>query len=117
MLVKGEHERPFAYVDQVACDKNGYVLGYSVNPGNVHDSKAFLPFFDEKLSTCQPEVICTDAGYISAFIAHYLQDKDIKLLTPYARPKETIERVFAEGKERHGLRYTRFKGLKKKLQY
>ena len=27
--------------------------------------------------------------------------------------KQIIERVFAEGKERHGLRYTRFKSLKK----
>jgi len=27
--------------------------------------------------------------------------------------KQTIERKFEEGKERHGLRYTRYKGLKK----
>ncbi len=31
----------------------------------------------------------------------------------YSLGKQTIERVFAEGKERHGLRYTRFKSLKK----
>lgn len=31
----------------------------------------------------------------------------------YKLRKETIERVFAEGKEYHGLRYTRYKGLKK----
>ena len=31
----------------------------------------------------------------------------------YSLRKQTIERVFAEGKERHGLRYTRFKSLKK----
>lgn len=31
----------------------------------------------------------------------------------YKLRKETIERVFTEGKEYHGLRYTRFKGLKK----
>lgn len=29
----------------------------------------------------------------------------------YKQRKETIERVFAEGKEYHGLRYTRFRGL------
>lgn len=31
----------------------------------------------------------------------------------YPRRKETIERVFAENKERHNLRYTRVRGLKK----
>lgn len=44
MFVKGEHERQFAYVDQVCCDKHGWILSFDVNPGNVHDSKAFLPF-------------------------------------------------------------------------
>ena len=47
MFVKGEHERIFAYVDQVACDKHGWILGYDVNKGSMHDSKAFLPFFDK----------------------------------------------------------------------
>lgn len=31
----------------------------------------------------------------------------------YARRKETIERVFADAKEKHGMRYTRYSGLKK----
>lgn len=31
----------------------------------------------------------------------------------YSRRKETIERVFADGKERHGMRYTRLKSLAK----
>ena len=48
MFVKGEHERVFAYVDQVACDKSGWILGHSTNPGNMHDSKAFLPFFEDR---------------------------------------------------------------------
>ena len=33
--------------------------------------------------------------------------------TKYPRRKETIERVFAENKEHHNLRYTRVRGLKK----
>ncbi len=208
MFVKGEHERQFAYVDQVACDKHGWILGYEVNPGNVHDSKVFLPFFENKLMNYKPEVCCCDAGYANALLAHYVQSKNCKLLVPYVSPKgrrvelgkkafdyydeideymcpnkkmlipwnitkdgyiqyaihksqckdcpfkekciknyamktvtrhiyddcmllarkyrlseegkeiyklrkETIERVFAEGKEYHGLRYTRYKGLKK----
>ncbi len=31
----------------------------------------------------------------------------------YSQRKETIERAFAEGKERHGLRYTMMRGLAK----
>lgn len=31
----------------------------------------------------------------------------------YPRRKETIERVFAENKERHNLRFTRVRGLEK----
>lgn len=208
MFVKGEHERQFAYVDQVACDRYGWILGYEVNPGNLHDSKAFLPFFENKLMKYMPRVCCCDAGYANAIVAHYVQKNNCKLLVPYVSPKgkrtelgkkafdyyfeideymcpnkkklipwnitkdgyiqyrihkdecgncsykdkcikncaiktvtrhlyedcmllardyrlsaegkeiyklrkETIERVFAEGKEYHGLRYTRYKGLKK----
>lgn len=76
MFVKGEHERQFAYVDQVACDKHGWVLGYEVNPGNVHDSKAFLPFFENKLLRYKPAVCCCDVGYVNALIAHYVQEKN-----------------------------------------
>ena len=34
MVRKGEHKNVFAYSVQTACDKNGWILGYSVNPGN-----------------------------------------------------------------------------------
>lgn len=208
MFVKGEHERQFAYVDQVACDKHGWILGFDVNPGNMHDSKAFLPFFYNQLLKYNPSVICADAGYVSGLIAENVQRNGINILIPYVAPKgkeqefnkkkfdyymeidsymcpnhkllvpwniskdgyieykiskkecsdcpyaskciknygfksirrnlyedclekakeyrlspdgkeiykhrkETIERVFAEGKEKHGLRYTRYRGLKK----
>lgn len=207
MFVKGEHERMFAYVDQVACDKHGYILGFDVNSGNMHDSKAFLPFFEKKLINLNPDTICCDAGYMNGMIAKTVMDEGINFLAPYVAPKgnkdpfnkefkyileadcvicpngnmliknnisksgyieytidsyqcsdcnykeicfkkakkkvirrhlfqdvmevcrsfrlseegkeiykhrkETIERVFADGKEKHGLRYTRFKGLQK----
>ena len=35
----------------------------------------------------------------------------------YKQRKETIERKFAEGKERHGLRFTRYKGLQKNRDF
>lgn len=87
MFVKGEHERIFAYVDQVACDKNGWVLGHSTNPGNMHDSKAFLPFFEETIIPYQPEVVCADAGYFTGLIAKNVQYQGMKFLAPYMAPK------------------------------
>lgn len=44
--------------------------------------------------------------------AHHLRYDPI-IKGAYKRRKETIERVFADGKERHGMRYTRLKGLAK----
>ncbi len=208
MYVKGEHERIFAYTDQVACDKNGWILGFHVNPGNMHDSKAFLPFYFERLKNFNSDTICMDAGYANAHIAKIIQESGTNALFPYVRArgrkneekvgtfkyyleidgymcpkgkilnrhnikkdgyieyqinrkecsdcplkkaciksyphkvvrrhiyadcleqarvyrlssegkelykqrKQTIERVFAEGKENHGLRYTRYRGLEK----
>lgn len=207
MFVKGEHERQFVYVDQVACDKHGWILGFDVNPGNMHDSKAFLPFFKTQLLNYNPKVVCGDAAYINTSIARFVSESNVQLLAPYVAPrgdrdifnkrfkyyleancylcpngkmltfnnidkngymqyqiekheckdcpfkkecvksyskkvirrhlyidyleqcrnyrlseegkltyklrKTTIERVFAEAKENHGLRFTRFRGLKK----
>lgn len=42
---------------------------------------------------------------------HLRHSKDVKEI--YARRKETIERVFADAKEKHGMRWTTLRGLKK----
>lgn len=44
---KGEHKSVFAYAVETACDKNGWILGYTVHPGNLHDSRTFKAFFDK----------------------------------------------------------------------
>jgi transposase len=207
MFVKGEHERQFAYVDQVACDKHGWIVCFDTNPGNMHDSKAFLPLFERQLLKFDPKVICGDAAFNNTSIARFVEENNIQLLVPYVAPrggkdpfnkgfkyyleancylcpnwkmltynnidrdgymhyqierhecngcpfikqclkkyhkktirrhlyadymelnrnfrlseegkniyklrKTSIERVFAEAKENHGLRFTRFRGLKK----
>ena len=58
---KGEHKHVFAYAVETACDKNGWVLGYSVHPGNEHDSRTFKELYD-KLVGYGPEMIVMDAG-------------------------------------------------------
>ena len=42
---------------------------------------------------------------------HLRHHEEIKLI--YAKRKETIERVFADAKEKHGMRWTTLRGLKK----
>lgn len=39
---KGEKEKCFAYNVNVACDRHRYILGMSMNAGNVHDSTASI---------------------------------------------------------------------------
>ena len=44
---KGEHKKCFAYEAHTACDKHNFILGVHVTPGNVPDSTAFDPLYDE----------------------------------------------------------------------
>ena len=82
---KGEHKHVFAYAVETACDKNGWVLGYSVHPGNEHDSRTFKELYD-KLVGYGPEMIVMDAGYKSPAIAHRLLKDGIEPLFPYKCP-------------------------------
>ncbi len=82
---KGEHKKDFAYVTQTACDQNGWVLGYTVHPGNEHDSRTF-PAIYEKMKEYDPELMVLDAGYKTPAIAKTLLDDDIKPVYPYRRP-------------------------------
>ena len=43
---KGEHKHVFAYAVETACDKHGWILGYTVHPGNEHDSRTFKTLYD-----------------------------------------------------------------------
>jgi len=208
MFVKGEHERQFAYMVSTGCDDNGFVLGYDVCAGNVHDSVSFTALYD-KLKDHDPCLMVMDAGYKTTAILRELLMDGVVPLTPrvdpktgkgffykreyvydgkndsyicprnetltysttnrqgyreyksrgyvcqncpylqqctksknhvkvitrhvwhdywefaedyrlsigmkdvYRRRKETIERVFADGKEKHGMRYTQLRGLAK----
>ncbi|MFA5637972.1 MAG: IS1182 family transposase [Anaerovoracaceae bacterium] len=82
---KGEHKKDFAYVTQTACDQNGWVLGYTIHPGNEHDSRTF-PAIYEKMKEYDPELMVLDAGYKTPAIAKALLDDNIKPVYPYHRP-------------------------------
>ena len=82
---KGEHKQVFAYSIETACDKNGWILGYTVSPGNLHDSRTFKGLYD-KIKNIGIETLIADAGYKTPAIAKLLIDDDICPLFPYKRP-------------------------------
>ena len=82
---KGEHKQVFAYSVQTACDKHGWILGYTINPGNHHDSRTFKGLYD-KIKDIGIETLVVDAGYKTPAIAKLLIDDDITPLFPYKRP-------------------------------
>ena len=46
-----------------------------------------------------------------AYVDQLRHQKDVKEI--YSKRKETIERVFADAKEKHGMRWTTLRGLEK----
>ena len=82
---KGEHKSVFAYAVETACDKHGWILGYTVNPGNLHDSRTFKGLYD-KIKNIGINTIIADAGYRTPAIAKLLLDDGITPLLPYKRP-------------------------------
>lgn len=79
---KGEHKHVFAYAVKTTCDKNGWILGYTVNPGNLHDSRTFKGLYD-KIKDIGTETLVADAGYKTPAIAKLLIDDEIK---PFSLP-------------------------------
>ena len=82
---KGEHKNVFAYGIETACDKNGWILDFTVNPGNEHDSRTFKGLYD-KLKNIGMEYCVVDAGYKTPAIAKLLLDNEVKPVFPYKRP-------------------------------
>lgn len=82
---KGEHKEVFAYAVETACDKHGWILGYTISPGNLHDSRTFKGLYD-KISDIGINTVIADAGYKTPAIAKLLLDDGIKPLFPYKSP-------------------------------
>jgi len=82
---KGEHKEVFAYSVETACDKYGWILGYTINRGNLHDSRTFKGLYD-KLDKTEIKKMIADAGYKTPAIAKLLLDHGIEPIFPYKRP-------------------------------
>jgi transposase len=87
MFRKGAHEVQFAYEAHAACDGHGFVLGYEVTPGNVHDSKAFDAVY-EKVTKRFPEVqtVTMDSAYRTPWICKRVFCDERQASLPYKRP-------------------------------
>ena len=85
---KGEHKKCFAYEAHTACDKHNFILGVHVTPGNVHDSIAFDPLYDE-LCDMYPEhqTVVADSAYKTPWICKRIFESGRVLSTSYTRPK------------------------------
>lgn len=84
---KGEHKKVFAYASNTACDKNNFILGFEVTPGNVHDSVSFWPIYN-KMKKEHPDAkgIVVDSGYKIPAIAKQIIDDGKLPIMPYKRP-------------------------------
>lgn len=84
---KGEHKKVFAYTTQVACDKNCFVLAFTLNPGNVHDSFAFPELYSKVTSLYKSaHNFMLDSGYKTPPIAKMIIDDGNIPVLPYKRP-------------------------------
>ena len=93
---KGEHKKCFAYEAHTACDKHNFILDVEVTAGNIHDSIAFDPLYDQ---LCQhyPEhkTIVADSAYKTPWICKRIFESGRVLSTAYKRPttkKNGLER-------------------------
>lgn len=84
---KGEHEKQFAYIAGTACDKRNFILGFSVAPGNTHDSVMFDDVYNKTVAYF-PEVkaVVADSAYRTPWIAKKIIDDSRIPSLPYKRP-------------------------------
>ncbi|GAB6156840.1 IS1182 family transposase [Desulfotomaculum varum] len=87
MFHKGEKERCFAYTASVACDRNNFILGVKVAPGNINDSQVFSDLFQE-VNQKFPEIeaVVVDAGYKTPGVCREIIEAGKLPVMPYKRP-------------------------------
>lgn len=107
------------YYDCYICPNNK-ILNYKITDKNGYKKYESNP---KDCINCPLRSKCTEnKDYIKTVTRHVWQDyvelADEERYKPYfkemyAKRKETIERAFGDGKENHGLRYTRKRGREK----
>lgn len=86
--VKDERTKQFAYSFHAASDRNGFIIGARVTPGNIHDSHLLEPLVRGVIRTIgKPLAVAADAGYKTPAIARYLLQRNMTPVLPYTRPR------------------------------
>ncbi|MFE5283333.1 transposase, partial [Bacillus subtilis] len=86
--VKDERTKQFAYSFHAAADRNGFVLGTMVTPGNTHDSQILEPLVGKVIERVgKPEAVAADAAYKTPAITRYLLEQGMTPALPYTRPR------------------------------
>lgn len=84
---KGDHQKCFAYSAHTACDRNNFILGVEVTPGNIHDSLEFDAVYEQVTKQFpEVEVVTADAGYKTPWICKKIFDDGRIPSMPYKRP-------------------------------
>ena len=83
----------FSFIYQLVEDKydqsngrHGWVLGYTMHPGNQHDSRTFISIYNKLKSHFTLNKLVMDAGYKTPGIAHLLFQDNLTPIFPYKRP-------------------------------
>jgi transposase len=86
--VKDERTKQFAYSFHAASDRNGFVLGTIVTPGNTHDSLILEPLVEQVIEKVgKPNAVAADAAYKTPAITKFLMENEMTPALPYTRPR------------------------------
>lgn len=107
------------YYDCMICPNNE-VLKYSTTNRDGYREYKSNP---KICAACPYKNKCTESKVNQKVVMRHIWEDYLELAedyrhtpkykTIYEKRKETIERVFADAKERHGMRYTQYRGLEK----
>jgi transposase/transcription elongation factor Elf1 len=111
------------YYDCYICPNNQIVKYSTTNREGYREYKS-NPLV---CASCSMRVQCTNSKNMTKVVTRHVWEPYLELAEDirhtaegkqlYKQRSETIERVFADAKEKHGMRYTRYRGLRKVNHY
>lgn len=107
------------YYDCYICPNNEILKYSTTNREGYREYKSD----SNKCKNCPYKTQCTESKNATKIVTRHVWEDDMEkaedirhtigMKEVYQKRKETIERVFADAKEKHGMRYTQYRGLAK----
>lgn len=111
------------YYDCYLCPNNQVLKYITTNRNGYREYKSD----PKKCKECSMLMQCTQSKNYTKIVTRHIWESYLEIAedirhTPrgkelYKKRSETIERVFADAKEKHGMRYTQYRGLRKVQNY